>query len=358
MTVQVLVDWGDGTVETLPAAGTSQSWSLSKSHTYVPGSYTVQVTDSTGSTDSVPVTVAATPPPTPRAWTSGASGEGDLGTYRGSPLEIRSTWMNDPACYPLVPPDDGCPECGELADWTGPIDAGLSPPDFTTWAAEAGGFHDAFWTSFAANLSTFRDARPTWVRPYYEFNGDWMPWSVVPGQEANFRTAFARTAAILRAGYPSIKIMLGTAASQRDVSIANCWPATVVDALSIDFYNTYPWVNTLTAFTDKITTAEGDASLEKQRQLAQSKGVPVVISEWASASVDTGGGAGGGDAPVFFTAMHEWLTSHAGTGAGQVRAEVYFNVDEGYDNNYFLLDSAGVVNPAQPNAAAAYRSLW
>ena len=264
--------------------------------------------------------------------------------------------MNDPACYPLVPPDDGCPECGELADWVGPIDAGLSPPDFTTWAAEAAGAHDAFWSEFATNMHIARGSRETWVRPYYEFNGDWMDWSVPAGQEANFRTAFDRTAAILRTGFPGIKVMLGTAATDH-ADIAACWPATRLDALSIDFYNTFPWVNTAEDFTDKINSGAGQGSLEQQRLLAQSKGVPIVISEWASASVDVDG-SGGGDAPVFFSSMHDWLTRHAGTGPGQVLAEVYFNVDTGYPQNYYLLDSADVVNPDQPNAAEMYRSLW
>ena len=176
------------------------------------------------------------------------------------------------------------------------------------------------------------------------------------GEESDFKTAFNRTADILRTGFPGVRVMLGTAAADR-ANIAACWPTTTVDALSIDFYNTFPWVNTQADFIDKITNSAGPSSLDRLRLLAQSKGVPVIVSEWGNASVDVDGG-GGGDAPAFFSAMRGWLAQHAGQGSGQVLAEVYFNVDTGYPQNYHLIDSGGAVNPDQPESAATYRSLW
>lgn len=311
-----------------------------------------------------PVDKCANPPIATRL--SGASGAGvptgEFGNWRGSRLGAIGTWLNDPAIYPFTPSNPGCPECGEYAAWGGAADVGLAPADaiWQGWDAEAAGVNDEWWRELAANLrARWRDRlRDVWyLRPYYEANGDWFTYAILD-KVASFKTAFARTSTILQQEFPESSIMLGVSAATPGPGrplVSDIWPDDgSFSALSIDFYNTFPWVNTAAAFTTKINSGAEENSLEPLRVLAQSHGKPVVISEWGSASVNNGGG--GGDAPQFFTSFANWLDTHEGRGAGQVLMEVYFNVAEGYDDQYWLWNK--VPNPKQPQAAARYSTLW
>jgi len=117
----------------------------------------------------------------------------------------------DPALYPLGPPVAGCAGCGELRDWTGPLDIGMAPSEWTSWAAEAAGKHDAFWRSMLRNARTMRAGKETtYLRPWYEYNGDWMRYSVKPGEEASFKAAWNRVARIAQSEFPEAVMVLGT----------------------------------------------------------------------------------------------------------------------------------------------------
>lgn len=301
------------------------------------------------------------PPPVETTWFSGASGakvsDEMFGSWRGTPLEAIGTWVNDPAIYPFTPSNPGCPECGEYLDWSGLADIGLSPDKvWQGWDAEAAGVNDSWWHRIGMNLRLewSRRSRGLWyLRPYYEANGDWFTYAIGT-KTAAFKTAFARTAAILRAEFPEARIMLGTACATPGVNrplVSDIWPDDAsFDLLSVDFYNTYPWVNSASAFQTKITSGAGANSLDQLRILAGQHGKKMVVSEWGSASVNNGGG--GGDAPEFFTAMNNWLVQHQ----DQVEMEIYFNVDEGYPERYYLWN--GGINPSQPVSAARYVTLW
>ena len=55
-------------------------------------------------------------------------------------------------------------------------------------------------------------------------------------------------------------------------------------------------------------------------------------------------------------AFHGWLNRNAGTGPGQVTAEVYFNIGN-YDARFELYLNEQVT-PAMPQTAARYRELF
>lgn len=311
-----------------------------------------------------PVDKCANPPINTRL--SGASGAGvaagTFGAWRGSRLTSIGTWMNDPAIYPFTPPSSGCPECGEYAKWGGAADIGLAPADaiWQGWDAEAAGTNDSWWREMGRNLRLrWRDQlRDVWyLRPYYEANGDWFTYAILT-KTAAFKTAFARTSAILREEFPEASVMFGVAAASPGTGrplVSDIWPDDAsFESLSIDFYNTFPWVNTQAAFDSKITSGAGANSLEPLRQLALSHDKPVVISEWGSASVNNGGG--GGDAPQFITSFQAWVKAHEGREPGEVFMENYFNVAQDYPEQYWLWNTS--VNPKQPQAAARYSSLW
>lgn len=311
-----------------------------------------------------PPTDKCGPPPMPTTWLTGASGakvpDEGFGLWRGTPIEAIGTWINDPAIYPFIPSNPGCPECGEYAAWPGAADIGIAPAPgiWQGWDAEAAGVNDAWWHQVGANLRAAWTARSrgTWyLRPYFEANGDWFEYAIKT-KVASFKTAFARTMAILRQEFPEAKLMLGVAASSGPVAerplVSSIWPDDAsFDLLSIDFYNTYPWVNTAAAFATKIASGAGANSLDPLRVLAGTHGKQIVISEWATAAVNNGGG--GGDAPEFIKAMNTWLLQHQ----DQVVMEVYFNVTEGYPEQYWLWNGT-TPNLKQSQAAARYTTLW
>ena len=60
------------------------------------------------------------------------------------------------------------------------------------------------------------------------------------------------------------------------------------------------------------------------------------------------------------TAMHAWMRANAGTGAGQLVFETFFNID-GYDLDHIVLrwnGSGGSASGSQSRTAARYRELW
>ena len=95
MTVQVQVDWGDGIVESLPASGTVDAWTLIESdHSYLPGGYTITVTGPDGAADSVPVTIRSS------TWLSGASGARPSRHLAGHPAGHRRDLDERPRLLP------------------------------------------------------------------------------------------------------------------------------------------------------------------------------------------------------------------------------------------------------------------
>jgi hypothetical protein len=256
--------------------------------------------------------------------------------------------------YPLIPRTGSCPDCGEWANYTGPLDIGATPPkdDWQGWAAEAGGVHDDFWRQMLATTRALRAGKgTTYIRPWYEYNGDWMHYAVRPGEEGHFKTAFNRLATIAKAEYPEAVTVLGTSAG-RGVDVAVTYPDdTLVGALSIDFYNNWPFCTTHECFQNKVNNEAGVNSLNKLVELARAHGDPIIISEWSNdARPDEGGG---GESPQFMRLWHDWLTANAGSGPGQVFAEIQFNL---WPEEFELFN--GQTTPAQPRTAQEYQRLF
>lgn len=303
--------------------------------------------------------------PTERGWLSGVGtpeqGNGAdpaqyFGNWRGSPVEIGATWPATPELWPINPSFSG----GSWAGFQGPMSlsialhtsSNLAEADkFKGWAAEAAGAHDAWWRTLGQNLAQFRQGRgTTFVALFYEFNGDWMGWSVGRNstEMGHFKTVFERVSGILREELPGVKIQL-PAAMSRNVPEEMIPNPSSFDLMGGTIYNAWP------------ASPNGDfalGQLESARVQAQAHGKPIGISEWASSG--SGGssiGGPGGDYPGFMTAMHTYFNQHKGTGPGQLWYETFFNID-GYDLDHQILRSNGSVNPSQPNAANKYKELF
>lgn len=294
---------------------------------------------------------APAPEAPPGDWLSGASGpqaaDGSYGAWRGDPVEIAGTWVNSPALYTLQPG-------GELGAWTKPVDVAIAPPDWQGWQAEADGVHDDFYHKLFAHLAQLRSGRgTTFVRPWYEFNGSWMPYHLTNADIPAFQRAWARVAAIARQEFPDVKLVYCAAAS-RGADVYAAFPGVeYVDVGGIDFYNNYPWVQTQAGFRNKADNGAGPYSLNDLQAFYQRKGLPFAINEWANQGAHrTIAQGGGGESPQFIDSLHAWMTAHArregDTAAGTLRYEVQFNL---WSDQFQLFPADQTV---QPKTAARY----
>jgi hypothetical protein len=288
-------------------------------------------------------------------WLSGASGpqasDGSFGTWRGDPIDIDGTWINSADAPTLA-------SGGELANWTGPVDIGVAPPDWQGWQAEADGVHDSYYHQLFATLAQLRAGRgTTYVRPWYEFNGNWMAWSVTSSDIDNFKAAWIRMANIARQEFPGVKLVFCASASNGS-DVYSAYPGSAyVDVGGIDFYNNWPWVTTQAGFDDKANSGAGAYSLNDLTTFYAQQGVPVAIDEWANqGEAQDASTGGGGESPQFIDSMRAWMTDHASTdgaaGPGQLLYELYFNLDS---DQFQLYPSDQTV---QPQTAAEYASQF
>lgn len=301
--------------------------------------------------------------PTGASWLSGVatreSGNGSdpakyFGDWRGSKVEIGQTWPHTPDVWGINPSVQN-----SWAGFDGPMSLSFSPgPDWKgmqgwrSYAAIARGDMDAWWRAAAQNTRRLRVGKgTTYVSPFYEYNGDWMSWRVSrTGQGyAEFRNAWTRVAAIWRQEFPAVELVLPAACS-RDVPDAMMPAPDTYDLVGCTIYNAWPW---------REDGAPTMRRLEAARQFASAVGKPIAITEWAnSANPWTGGG--GGEAPGFISAMHEWMRKNAGSGPGQLVFETFFNID-GYALDHILVrynGAGGAVSGTQSRTAARYRELW
>jgi hypothetical protein len=287
-------------------------------------------------------------------WLSGASGpqasDGSFGTWRGTPVAIDGTWINS-ADAPTLEPG------GELGNWTQPVDIGVAPPDWQGWAAEANGVHDTYYHQLFAKLAQLRAGRgTTYVRPWYEFNGNWMDWSVGAGDVSAFKAAWIRMAGIARQEFPGVKLVFCASAANGSDVYSEFPGQAYVDVGGIDFYNNYPWVTTQAGFDDKADNGAGASSLNDLTSFYAQHGLPVAIDEWGNeGAARSAADGGGGESPQFIDSMHAWMEAHAGVGTagpGQLLYEIYFNL---YPDQFQLFPSDQTV---QPQTAAEYARLF
>ncbi|HMR48165.1 MAG TPA: hypothetical protein PKE40_02565 [Arachnia sp.] len=308
------------------------------------------------------------PPAAPADWLSGVGTEEvDNGSspaayfadWRGSDVEIGQTWVNTPDVWGIQPWIENA-----WGGFTGPMSISFSPGEagkdwisgggerlqgWRSWAATAQGDMDDWWRAAARETARLRaDRDTTYVSPFYEYNGDWMFWSVerTPQGLADFRDGWARVAAIWREEFPEVQIVL-PAGCTRDLPEEMLPDPASYDVMGCTMYNSSPW------------SPEGNMAmlrLESARQFAELHGKPFAITEWANVGNPATPG-GGGEAPGYIASMHAWLQAHGGTGPGQVVFECFFNID-GYERDHILYRRSEGMSTTQPETAATYQELW
>ncbi|MEZ4226949.1 MAG: glycosyl hydrolase [Polyangiaceae bacterium] len=285
-------------------------------------------------------------------WLSGAACEGVLdgsfGTWRGRAVEIAGVWADD---------SDNQRNVWVLqmdyANWSGPIDVangGIFPNEGESWAKAAAGAYDERWKESLTNIKKARQGKgTTYIRFAHEFNGDWY-WPVLSGDAESFKQAWVRFYNLKQSIFPEGKLAWSpNDGTTINLDVRTAYPGSqYVDVIAVDSYNWDPPATDAQEFSSKINKLDSFGAplgLEAWRKFAESKGVPMAISEWS-------GVASRGDFPEYMTELHKWIAAHAGSGPGQIAYEILFNCP--WSNNDFELHPS----TAQPNAADRYRQEW
>ncbi|WP_369140365.1 hypothetical protein [Modestobacter versicolor] len=290
-------------------------------------------------------------------WASGAAGDGvadgRFATWRGSPVPVAGTWVDDNVSqvelWTIQPK-------AEFGRWTGDLDIAIGAiGEGETWADAARGAYDARWTRSLQEMARLWAGHPgtLYVRFAHEFNGDWYPWQVTAATAADFRASWVRFRALQQRWFPSSQLVF---CPNSDTQGANgldwrtAFPgAGHVDVVAVDYYNMWPWVGTAAEFQKAALAYDrwgAPRGIQRHLEFARSVGLPFAVSEW-------GNNADFGDSPAFMEQMHAFFAANAGTGPGQLRYEVLFNEVWPGSNPYALTPTA-----TAPLAAAAYRQLF
>jgi hypothetical protein len=301
-----------------------------------------------------------TPEPEPaRVWLSGASGsgvaDGQFGRWRNRPVVIAGTWNDNWESHEhqwsLQPGY-------EFGAWQEDLDVAVGAiykDRGETWKAAADGAYDDRWRRMLTNLKEAWGDRPgtLYIRFAHEFNGDWYPWSVTGREAGDFVHAWKRFRAIQQETVPNHMLVFcpnADTSSSLNLDWRDAFPGTAhVDVMAADYYNQYPFVTTTSEFNyvmNRVDPNGAPLGLERHRQFAAEVGRPFALPEWSSSGEL-------GDAPVFVTELHRWLTTHGGAGSGEVLYEIHFNVGE-YGGGQFQF----FPDTQQPEAAARYAELW
>lgn len=304
-----------------------------------------------------PADSPAVPAPAVSGWLSGASGpgaaDGSFAAWRGAPVDIIGTWSDNPtAMVQLWQLQPG----GELADWDGPLDiaiGAIGPGE--TWQAAATGAYDARWRESLTNLRQAWAGRSgqLYVRFAHEMNGNWYPWSVDRSEVSDFRIAWARFRDLQQQLFPRAALVF--ALNRESVGSGFDWResfpgAEQVDVLGVDYYNQWPYAGTEADFDRALTLTDqwgAPKGLQGYADFARSQGLPLAVPEWS-------GVAQYGDSPAYIEGMQRFFAENAGTGPGQVRYEVLFDIDNAdYAGDFKLSGSTSL-----PLSAQAYRRLF
>lgn len=288
-------------------------------------------------------------------WLSGASGrgvaDGSLAAWRDTPVTIAGTWAdNNEAMTELWQLDPG----GEFGSWDQSLDIAIGAiGDGESWQEAATGAYDDRWRESLTGLRDRWEGRSgtLYIRFAHEMNGNWYDWSVDAGDRDAFITAWRKFRALQQEIFPSAQLVF--CVNRESVGSGFDWRESFpgsqyVDVMGVDYYNQYPYVADSADWAETVQATDSDGApkgLQQHLDFARSVGLPLAIPEWS-------GNADNGDSPAFIEGMHQFFSSNAGGGAGQVIYDVQFN--EGKDGGRWLLYG----DTQMPKSAAAYRDAF
>jgi Glycosyl hydrolase family 26 len=309
--------------------------------------------------DREPERVVQTPDRTtspPIAWRSGASGEGvasgEFGEWRGRPVDIAATWVdNNEAMLEFLPLQPG----EEYGGWEPALDIAVGAFDGEeSWADAADGEYEDRWEESLSNLRELRADLPgaVYIRFAHEMNGNWYPWSVTEDSADDFVTAWRRFRALQQEIYPEAQLVF--CVNQESVGTGIDWREffpgeEYVDVMAVDYYNQNPFVGSVEDWNDGLDATDDFGSpkgLQQHLDFARSVGLPLAVPEWSGVAEE-------GDSPAFIEGMYDFFDAHGGDGAGEILYEIQFNVVLD-DHPFSLFDEY----TRMPESAETYQRLW
>ena len=314
--------------------------------------------------DAKAVTVAATATPAAPSWgvyigpgaknVAGAprfAAFSNLKITRVVDYPAADNWTNIEAPSWLVAPYTGS---GLTVEYSLPLMPDAKAGTSWSLAACARGDYDGHWRTTAQRLVAAK-LPTTVIRPGWEFNGTWYPWSA-KGKEAAFVGCFRHVVTTMRAVPGSAFLFdwnpnLGPGAFPAE----QAYPGDAyVDVIGVDTYDmSWAWYPTPKGMTTETARAKawtdivsGNHGLTFWRDFASAHGKPMSLPEWGSTWRSDG--HGGGDNPVFVDRMMDWITNPA----NNVAYAVYFNPNDTATVRHDLMRADSTF----PAASVRYRS--
>jgi hypothetical protein len=275
------------------------------------------------------------PKPTGRGWLSGVADGVDIITgwpaFRGSPTTYARVWADSDRSNM-----DNLWALQDLSKtgYSGVLDLAVGGP--TDWASAATGGYDSVWAGQCRKAFQFYgNLKQLHLSMAHEFNGNWYPWSVSPGQQANFRTAYARWYRIVQAELvakgKNVKVVLPcNSDTTQGWTLADGLPApTSFDILGCDFYSMWPPLANQKDWDANYYSMKGDVprGIGSWMWLAKDLKKPLQFGEWGLNPNQPNNTV---DNPYFIQKMRALFASIAPTdpynpGPGELAGEAYFN---------------------------------
>jgi hypothetical protein len=290
-------------------------------------------------------------------WASGAAaGADDLGSWRGRPLDVRSTftahdnWENIIASAKWMRSHLGT--CAAVVEGV----AMLPESHRGQHAACAAGAFDEKIRAFGVNLVA-NGAAAALLRIGYEFNGGNFPWAVVGDQSLVWKRCYRRWVNVLRSvpgqAFTFIWNPNGRGRFSTDHNIEYLYPGdSYVDIIGIDYYDRCPAIKVQAEWDSRVNKWMKSGSpdgIGAWLAYAKSKGKKLAVPEWGIGGPQGCSGAGYDNA-LYVSNMARFLRANAAS----IAYEAYFNGGSAGDRNGYRLAPTSV----HPLAAAAYLTGW
>lgn len=180
------------------------------------------------------------------------------------------------------------------------------------------------------------------VRPGWEFNGAWFPWSGI-GQWETFASAFRRAVTTMRSvpGAENLRFEWNFGKGGAPVPDSAYPGDQYVDIIGMDVYDRSYSSRLADPVVRWDNYMQGSPGFAWHRDFAARHGKPMAFSEWGISSGHVSGS--NPDNPYFIQQMHSWIQSN------NVAYAIYFERDTNFLHRLML---------HYPNARAVYRNLF
>ena len=287
-------------------------------------------------------------------WISGvACGSPAFDRWLGHPAKVQTIWAPQYSWQGLVR------YSATLRQYAGPPRTSIGVPLLTrqdpgAFGRCAGGAFDPYFRAFARNM-VGAGLGELIVRPGWEANGDWFPWSI--GDDVTgYKNCFRHVVSLFRAMAPGVKIEWSMDKHGRLRPATQAYPGDAfVDYVGVSYYDRYPPSRTESEWDKQIDNyfAGGPYGIGAWLAFARSHGKKLAVPEWGISNgyrsyqynrveIST-------DNPLFISKMFRFFSAHR----ADIAYETYFNCD-GENPRYYRIQPPGL----NPLAAKRYRRLW